>query len=333
MADPIKPTDKPADKKFDKPAPAAAPAKDPFIEIVSFFAVIFIALFLLNGLFRMINSSHLFSRGFSGLTPKGIILNHTRPIVSLNNPIGAHVVALHDLSVYNDPGGKKVGDQPFNARGKIVQGPVTIAGVTYYYVDFDTGTDGWVRESDIGYLESEPNGFERFIMFLFDFISFIRLVAVLFSIVLIGFITYVVRRLTAIRVNEQKLLYMESTAGLPKPEDTASSSATVSNIVLKWQKIKSYAQSENENDWRQSIIEADIMLANLLEVLGLPGDTMGDKLKAVEKSDFLTIDQAWEAHKVRNQIAHDGVDFKISQRETKRVISLYEEIFEEFKII
>jgi len=36
---------------------------------------------------------------------------------------------------------------------------------------------------------------------------------------------------------------------------------------------------------------------------------MGDKLKAVEKSDFNSIELAWEAHKARNMIAHEGSDF------------------------
>ena len=68
-------------------------------------------------------------------------------------------------------------------------------------------------------------------------------------------------------------------------------------------------------------------------MLNLHGDTIGDKLKAVEKSDFLTIDNAWEAHKARNQIAHDGADFQLNQREAMRIISLYESVFREFQMI
>ena len=75
------------------------------------------------------------------------------------------------------------------------------------------------------------------------------------------------------------------------------------------------------------------MLDELLEKLQLPGDTMGEKLKAVEKSDFNTIDNAWEAHKFRNMIAHEGQNFMVNQREIRRIISLYETVFKEFAII
>jgi hypothetical protein len=104
-------------------------------------------------------------------------------------------------------------------------------------------------------------------------------------------------------------------------------------MVSKWEKIIKLSESENQSDWRLAIIEADIILDELLEKLQLPGDTMGEKLKAVEKSDFTTIDYAWEAHKARNMIAHEGSDFLINQREIRRIISLYEAVFKEFSLI
>lgn len=104
-------------------------------------------------------------------------------------------------------------------------------------------------------------------------------------------------------------------------------------MIAKWKQIVAHSESQVPSDWRLCIIEADIILEDLLGTLNLPGDTIGDKLKAVEKSDFLTLDSAWEAHKVRNQIAHEGSNFLLNQREARRVISLYEAVFKEFHII
>ena len=98
-------------------------------------------------------------------------------------------------------------------------------------------------------------------------------------------------------------------------------------------KILTLSESQNQSDWRLAIIEADIILDELLQKLQLPGDTMGEKLKAVEKSDFTTIESAWEAHKARNMIAHNGSDFLINQREIRHIISLYEAVFKEFFLI
>ena len=75
------------------------------------------------------------------------------------------------------------------------------------------------------------------------------------------------------------------------------------------------------------------MLNELLDVLGYRGETMADKMKQVVRGDFNTIDLAWEAHKVRNRVAHEGAEHLLSGREARRVISLYEQVFREFKFI
>jgi len=104
-------------------------------------------------------------------------------------------------------------------------------------------------------------------------------------------------------------------------------------MAEKWGKIIKLSNSENSSDWRLAVIEADIILDELLSKLQLPGETMGEKLQVVEKSDFTTIESAWEAHKARNMIAHEGSDFLINQREIRRIISLYEAVFKEFYLI
>lgn len=101
----------------------------------------------------------------------------------------------------------------------------------------------------------------------------------------------------------------------------------------KWKKVLEHVESENPSDWRLSILEADIILGELLTKMGYQGEGIGEQLKSVEKSDFHTLDEAWEAHKVRNRIAHDGGEFPLSQREAKRVLGLFESVFKEFYYI
>lgn len=101
----------------------------------------------------------------------------------------------------------------------------------------------------------------------------------------------------------------------------------------KWLLVEEHINSEDPNKWKLAILEADIILSELLDSLSLPGESVGEKLKAVEESDFDSIENAWEAHKIRNAIAHQGSDFLITQREAKRIIGLYKKVFEEFEII
>ena len=101
----------------------------------------------------------------------------------------------------------------------------------------------------------------------------------------------------------------------------------------RWKKVLDYLFSTNENDWKLAIIEADSMLFELLTNLGFKGDTMGDKLKEANQASFRSINSAWDVHNVRNKIAHEGSSFELSLHEAKRVISLYEDIFNEFGYI
>lgn len=105
--------------------------------------------------------------------------------------------------------------------------------------------------------------------------------------------------------------------------------ADVPRTVLRWDRIKEQATSDSEQAWRLAILEADIMLSELLDSLGYRGETLADKMRQVEKADFRTIDMAWEAHKIRNKIAHEGSAHSLNAREARRVIDLYEAVFRE----
>lgn len=101
----------------------------------------------------------------------------------------------------------------------------------------------------------------------------------------------------------------------------------------EWQKIIKNVNSENPSDWKLAVLDADNILDALTKKIGLPGESLGERLMAVNISDFTTLDSAWEAHKVRNRIAHDGASYLLSKREARRVIELFEKVFKEFKMI
>jgi hypothetical protein len=101
----------------------------------------------------------------------------------------------------------------------------------------------------------------------------------------------------------------------------------------KWQRIRLMIDSHNPSDWRQAIIEADIMLDQLITSAGYQGNSLGEKLKNVERGDFPKIQEAWDAHKVRNEIAHRGSDFILTRREALRAMNLYEQVFSEFYFV
>lgn len=101
-------------------------------------------------------------------------------------------------------------------------------------------------------------------------------------------------------------------------------------LHAKWVKIQTHINSPNPSDWRLAILEADIMLFEILDKMGFQGDSIGEKLKGIKKEDMLTIDLAWEAHKVRNKIAHEGSNYDLSERDAKRAVDSFKKVFEEF---
>ncbi len=94
----------------------------------------------------------------------------------------------------------------------------------------------------------------------------------------------------------------------------------------RWEQVLQHVDSVNSSEWRLAIIEADTILEEVTKTMGIPGDSLGDRLKNADKSDIPNIDSAWEAHKVRNRIAHDGSAFELSQRDAKIAIDQFGEV-------
>lgn len=99
-----------------------------------------------------------------------------------------------------------------------------------------------------------------------------------------------------------------------------------------WKSIRDRLLSDVESDWRMAIIEADIYLDKVLDRKGWHGDTLGDKLKSLTPVELPSLQIAWEAHKVRNQIAHNS-DYILTMPEARRVLSYFEIVFRDLEVI
>jgi hypothetical protein len=166
-------------------------------------------------------------------------------------------------------------------------------------------------------------------MFLVYLFFAVKIFAIGASFAMIWLIFKVVSKLTVVNKKLRSGLYPPEGV----PATNWEGEAAVQYVNPKWNKVRQHIDSENPSDWKLAILEADIILDEMLDKMGYRGETIGEKLKMVEQSDFTTINSAWEAHKIRNSIAHEGSDFLINKREADRVIALFKEVFEEFKFI
>lgn len=120
--------------------------------------------------------------------------------------------------------------------------------------------------------------------------------------------------------------------GLAIREETPTSMPSVRDFEdhPRFAVIQGYMSSPSEALWRIGILEADNMLAQVLKEKGYQGETVADLLKS---ASFKTVQLAWDAHGIRNRIAHEGSDFQLTEREAKRAFTLYESVFRELKVI
>jgi len=149
-------------------------------------------------------------------------------------------------------------------------------------------------------------------------------IAIAVSVPFLAVVVYCGIRILQIRHRER--LGFEAVRKTVKLED-------VPKTQLRWNHVLDEANADTPEKWRLAILEADIMLGELLDLRGYRGETMAEKMKQVDRINFNTIDLAWEAHKARNKIAHEGASHQLSAREARRVIDLYERVFKEFKYV
>lgn len=97
----------------------------------------------------------------------------------------------------------------------------------------------------------------------------------------------------------------------------------------RWDDVQRHVNSGQPNDWRLAIIEADIMLGDALVKQGYAGNSIGEQLKSVSPQQLQSVQDAWDAHLVRNKIAHQGADYVLTQRMAQEAIVKYERVFRE----
>lgn len=119
-------------------------------------------------------------------------------------------------------------------------------------------------------------------------------------------------------LNAQAAAYAATTGGVNKSD--------------RFVELQAHIDSTNPNDWKLSIIEADIILDDVLKRQGYPGASLGERLRNISPASLASLDDAWQAHKIRNQIAHAGADFVLTQKLARETINQYKRVFAELGI-
>jgi hypothetical protein len=103
-------------------------------------------------------------------------------------------------------------------------------------------------------------------------------------------------------------------------------------FVDRWREIEGRMKSMQEAEYKLAIIEADRLFDDLLRRMMYRGKDMSERLKNINKDFLPSIDKVWEAHKIRNNLAHDSA-FHIDYSGAKRVIEYYKQALQELSIL
>lgn len=115
------------------------------------------------------------------------------------------------------------------------------------------------------------------------------------------------------------------------PETAEERGMTVDEkeIHRAWRAVEEQLVSQNGSDWKLAVMSADAVMGEALEDMKIEGATMADKLKALGESHRLrSYEQLWDAHKVRNEIAHEPRR-ALSQEEARRIVQHFADALKE----
>ncbi|MBR2840092.1 hypothetical protein IKE82_02065 [Candidatus Saccharibacteria bacterium] len=95
--------------------------------------------------------------------------------------------------------------------------------------------------------------------------------------------------------------------------------------------IENKLKKENPATYAITIINCDKLLDKAMIEMGVPGKTMGDRLKR-GGGKFTNLNAVWRAHKMRNAIAHE-TDLEISYKQAYNAVAIYKQALQDIGAI
>jgi len=157
-----------------------------------------------------------------------------------------------------------------------------------------------------------------------DFIFPLKVISALLSSLLLATIIFLIIKL---RKNVGQSLKAVGEAAF-----TSENELPRKEFNKNWQNILSKVEAGDESNWKIAVIEADKMLDDVLKRIGYTGADMGERLKQIKSDELSNIDNIWQAHKVRNRIAHEP-EFRLTQSQAKQAVEIFQRALEDLQAI
>ena len=105
----------------------------------------------------------------------------------------------------------------------------------------------------------------------------------------------------------------------------------VEKYRMRWLAVEQSLVRDNESSYHLAVLNADKLVDQALKDKGFHGQTMGERLKAA-KDKLSKRNDIWEAHKLRNKIAHEP-DVRVSYDQSRKALAGFKQALKDLGAI
>lgn len=105
----------------------------------------------------------------------------------------------------------------------------------------------------------------------------------------------------------------------------------VEKYRMRWLAVEQSLVRDNESSYHLAVLNADKLVDHALRDKGFRGQTMGERLKSA-KDKLTHRNDIWEAHKLRNKIAHEP-DVRVSYDQSRRALAGFKQALKDLGAI
>lgn len=102
-------------------------------------------------------------------------------------------------------------------------------------------------------------------------------------------------------------------------------------INKRWEEIEIMLRKGGEMTDKVAILEADKLLDHVLKAMGMPGTSLGERIKAASYK-YSKLQKVWWAHKIRNQLVHEA-SFNVRHNTARSAINEFKKALKELGVM
>lgn len=112
--------------------------------------------------------------------------------------------------------------------------------------------------------------------------------------------------------------FIEKLFGGGKTQKSTFRNVDWMEVEAKLRNLEQLATMADQVNAKQLIIQSDVLVDSIMKQAGVPGSTMGERLKSLKtKIDRGVYSKLWQAHIKRNELVHDAGSFVAEWEKTQ----------------